>query len=169
MKLRLDDITTRPSHYTIKHSDWFPSEDDYTVSAEAQIVVSRRDDKYFVLRGELEGSFSTACGRCGESVTKELQGQFEYLVTCEEEPPAASLEVECSDQDVNTLFLDEPEINVDEILREQAYLEIPLRTLCRENCKGICVNCGVDLNKQSCSCHSDNSDSPFAILGKLKK
>lgn len=169
MKLRFDDITVKPTHYTIKHSDWFPREDQLAVSAEAHIVVNRRDQDHFVLRGELVGTFTTPCGRCGVVVEKDLQSHFEYLVTRGVEQTDTMQESECKEKDVNTLYTVDPEINIDEILCEQTYLEIPLRTLCKEECRGICVGCGVDLNKNACSCARDNTSSPFAVLSKLKK
>ncbi len=90
-----------------------------------------------------------------------------YLVTTRKEQAIEQRDVECSDEDVITLYLKEPEIDVDEILREQAYLAFPLRTLCSEECKGICAGCGVVLNSEACCCSLDKSNSAFAVLKKL--
>jgi uncharacterized protein len=90
-----------------------------------------------------------------------------YLVTTRKEQALELREIECSDEDAVTLYLREQEIDVDEILREQTYLALPLRTLCSEDCKGICAGCGVDLNDEDCRCSLDESNSAFAVLKKL--
>jgi uncharacterized protein len=90
-----------------------------------------------------------------------------YLVTIRKEQALELGDIECSDEDTITLYLKEPEIDVDEILREQAYLAVPLKTLCSEDCKGICAGCGALLNSQVCCCSVDTPSSTFAVLKKL--
>lgn len=169
MKLRFDDITAIPDHYTIDGGDWVPQEEDHTVSAVAQITVNKRDSLNVVLRGELTGTHTTSCGRCGTEVKNDLSCSFEYLITKEVDQASKEQDVECVAEDESTLYLEKPEIEVYEILREQAYLEIPQRTLCSETCKGICVQCGTDLNSTNCTCSKVNTNSPFAVLSKMKK
>ena len=90
-----------------------------------------------------------------------------YLVSTREEQASELRDIECSDEDAITLYLNEPGINVDEILREQAYLAFPLRNLCSKDCNGICAGCGVALNNEVCCCSTDKSNSAFAVLKKL--
>ena len=122
-----------------------------------------------MLKGELIGCLQGLCGRCGVSVESEIVSRFEYVVTDKKEESSDLQEVECLEDDINTLYLCKPEIDTDEILREQAYLESPVRILCSESCSGICQGCGAQLNSENCRCTADYSDSPFAILGKINK
>ncbi len=72
-------------------------------------------------------------------------------------------------EDADLLCLDTPEIDLDEILREQVYLHMPQQILCRPDCRGLCVGCGVDLNSTVCRCPEETLSSPFAVLNKLKQ
>ena len=58
-------------------------------------------------------------------------------------------------------------IDVDEVVKEQILLAVPTRMLCREDCKGICPECGTDLNKGECACKKDDIDPRWAALKNL--
>jgi DUF177 domain-containing protein len=58
-------------------------------------------------------------------------------------------------------------IDVGEVIREYALLELPMRLLCRPDCKGICPTCGAELNAGPCNCQSDDGDERFAVLRAL--
>ena len=169
MKLHFDEITKKPRHYPISDTSWFPYDDmGSTESVAASVSVSRRGPETVLLKGILEGLRKVACDRCGVEVEQNLHSEFEYLVTTREEELSPLQDVECRDEDAFTIYLEEPEINIDEILQEQAHLAVPLRTLCSEDCKGLCPGCGLALNSDPCSCSQDDNKSPFAVLRKLR-
>ena len=60
------------------------------------------------------------------------------------------------------------EIDLTEAVQEQILLSLPLRPLCREDCKGLCPGCGEDLNKGACGCSGKAVDPRLAVLGNLK-
>ena len=167
MKLLFEEITRKKSRYTISKSDFDLDDESLNLSVTADISLVKHDSETVLLKGQLAGQHVVGCDRCGEQVKEELRSEFDYLVTRREEEALELHETECSDEGALTLYLKEPEIDIDEILREQAYLAIPLRTLCSKDCKGICAGCGVVLNSEACCCSSVNSDSPFSVLRKL--
>ena len=170
MRLLFDDITGKTQRYSISDTHWFPARDaGLLLSATAHLSVSRLDRETIIVEGQLEGTRETVCDRCGERVESLIHGEFVYQVTTRKEDAQELREMECSDDDAILLYLQEPVIETDDILREQAYLAVPLRTLCREDCKGICAGCGVMLNNETCRCNPDRSASPFAVLGKFSK
>jgi uncharacterized protein len=170
MKICFDEISGKTIRYPLDGVAWFPAElGTFVASEPGWISVCRLDSETVILKGELKGVLQSSCGRCGAHVEDDFNNHFEYVVSTKEEERPEEQDVECSDDDLNTLYLQEPEIDIDEILREQAYLESPVRMLCSENCKGVCQGCGAQLNSESCSCSADYSDSPFAILGKINK
>ncbi len=170
MKIGFDKITGKTIRYPLAGVAWFPAElGTFVASEPGWISVCRLDSETVILKGELSGVLQSRCGRCGVHVEDDFNNRFEYVVSSQKEESPEEQEVECSDDTLNTLYLQEPEIDIDEILREQAYLESPVRMLCSENCKGVCQGCGAQLNSESCSCSADYSDSPFAILGKINK
>jgi len=167
MKLLFEDITGKTQKYRLTGGSWLTqANEDFLYDATANISVSRRNAKTVLLEGDLTGTRQALCDRCGEPVKKQLHCQFVYLVTTGKDHALEQRDLECSDDAATMLYLEEPEIDVDEILREQSYLAVPFRILCREDCKGICAGCGVDLNSGTCQCSADQSRSPFAVLGK---
>jgi uncharacterized protein len=168
MKIAFGEIAGKTKRYEIEDVAWFPGELGGFVAHEVTwISVCRLNSESVMLKGELVGVVRGACGRCGEPVESTVASKFEYIVTDKKEERSDLQEVECSDDDVNIHYLLKPEIDTDEILREQAYLESPVWMLCSENCSGICQGCGAQLNSENCRCIVDYSDSPFAILGKI--
>jgi len=169
MKLLFDDITGKSHRYSITDSQWFPPlEECSVIGATASLSVSRQDHETLILEGEIKCRCKVICDRCGESYEENLQSEFVYLVTTRGEDIAEITEQECSDGDALTLYLSEPIIEVDAILREQVWLAVPQKNVCSEDCKGICAGCGVVLHKESCRCESEKCDSPFAVLKKMK-
>ncbi len=167
MKLLFEEITGKTKRYTLMTAVGSQmGMRIVSLDATANISVSRRDSETVILQGKLKAN-GLFVHRCGEQVKENLYCEFEYLVTTGKEQALDLRDFECSDEDAITLYLKEPEIDVDEILREQTYLAFPLRTLCSEDCKGICAGCGVNLNKGDCCCSSDKSTSAFAVLKKL--
>jgi len=59
-------------------------------------------------------------------------------------------------------------VDMTPVIREEFLLQIPIRPLCSPDCKGLCPNCGKDLNEGSCSCKTKNKISPFDILDNFK-
>ena len=169
MKLNIEEITRKISRYSINNSELPPvTEKSSELYAEIEIAVSRRDADSVVVEGELKGRWKVACDRCGELVEQRLQRSFSYLATTGKEEIADLQDIEVKEEDINTLYLEDPVIDLGEILHEQAHLAMPVKTLCNDDCKGICPECGVVLNRSVCSCTPGKKDSPFAVLGKLR-
>lgn len=172
MRLVFKKISKKKNRYSLSGEVWLPEELIKIVpTAFADIVVYKRDTNNIVLQGDLNCKYTVFCDRCGERLMTEAQSSFDYLVTIEKEESTGLGEVECSDEGAQVLYLDslELELDIGAILLEQTYLAMPIKKLCSESCKGICVGCGVSLNSGECVCLSGNERSPFAVLKKLKK
>jgi len=101
-----------------------------------------------LVRGELRLKLRCVCSRCADAFeTEAVDPEFVHSV-------------EINDA---TDFLD----LTDEI-REAIILALPGYPVCSETCRGLCMSCGANLNKTSCSCHESGSDSRWAALGALK-
>lgn len=57
--------------------------------------------------------------------------------------------------------------NLTEVIRQSIIASLPISTICKEECKGICVSCGKNLNECDCNCQPEDADSPFSVLKKL--
>ena len=127
------------------------------------------DDVTAMLKGSLNAVIDSLCSRCGCAISFEVDEIFDYTFRLEKDKAHALEEIECSDEDIETVHLDKPEVSIDEVLLEQLILSIPEKLLCSKNCKGICPGCGVLLNTEQCTCDDGLVDSPFAVLKHLKK
>jgi uncharacterized protein len=119
-----------------------------------------------VVRGRIEGRGKTPCGRCLGDAAVDLGSDLDVLFTCE---PARAADAEDGDDDKDVERHDGVTLDLEGPVREAMILAVPLAPLCREDCRGLCNQCGQDLNQDECE-HSRNGvvDIRFAGLQKLK-
>ena len=170
MKIAFGEIGRGKSRYRVPENSWQPIEDVVILEPpSAEVVLQSKDDDTVLLEGRLAVTVEQACSRCGEPVAFKLNEDFFYLITTREEEVSELPEKECSDEECDTLYLNESVIDVAEILREQMYLALPGKVLCKDTCRGLCPVCGGLLDSETCNCSEIPQDSPFAVLKKLKK
>jgi uncharacterized protein len=97
-------------------------------------------------RGDLEVRVTMLCARCLEPATVEVAAEFAATYV-----PTGTLAGE-DGEEPDVQFYSEDEIDLSQLLREQVILGIPLSTLCRPECKGLCPQCGAELNLGACGC-----------------
>jgi len=117
------------------------------------------------------GSFATRiavkCARCLEPVASELQGSFDLLYRprgIERRGPESSI----SEAETEIGFYSGEGLLLENVLEEQVLLAVPLKALCREDCKGLCPGCGCNRNRESCDCAPATGDERWAALGKIR-
>lgn len=115
------------------------------------------------LTGRLEATVALRCSRCLESFPWSLRTEFELSVVVEH-AGAPSGEAAAS-----VLAAPEGRIALEEVATEQLYLGLPLKPVCRETCRGLCPNCGADLNNDPCACTADAIDPRLAPLLQFRK
>jgi uncharacterized protein len=119
---------------------------------------------------EVEGQFSTTaqveCDRCLKPLAVPVSSEFKLEYVTPETysaTPAAALE----EGDLSLSVFDGEGLDIDEIVGEQVLLALPSRILCTEDCKGLCPECGVDRNLNSCKCESAEIDPRWGALKEL--
>lgn len=137
---------------------------DYMGSTLAFEEPVRVDGKVFNIGGTLEisaqitGKYVTDCSRCGEKVEADLSAElFE------------SVDDEFSDIDEECIVVSGNVIDISGSIDACIFNSIPMQFLCREDCKGLCPQCGTDLNKNKCNCEDEVYDPRFAIFRNLSK
>ena len=119
------------------------------------------------LKGKLDTSLEVPCARCLESVVYEVDRIFDLLYrplgtdAGQEERSITDAETEIGYYQGDGLLLED-------VLREQVLLAVPLKTLCREDCKGLCPHCGKNLNESQCSCAERSEDPRWAALKEIR-
>jgi uncharacterized protein len=117
--------------------------------------------------GHVDTRAQVECDRCLQRVEAPVSADFtlEYITGSEYE---SSEVAELTEAEMSVAVFDGEGLDVDEIVKEQILLAVPTRMLCREDCKGICPECGIDRNTGECSCGADNIDPRWAALKNLK-
>lgn len=100
--------------------------------------------------------YETVCDRCLKSLSRKVQKQFTHTLV-------SSLNDEDND---DFILVEDMHFNLDELLREDILLNIPVKELCTPDCKGLCPMCGADLNIAACSCKPP-VDPRLAVLQTL--
>ncbi|MFZ5814255.1 MAG: YceD family protein [Bacillota bacterium] len=122
-----------------------------------------------LVRAELSGEATLVCSRCLAGFTEELEVAFEeeFIEAGAEEGRAEEDEEEESQRTVS--FYTGDEIDLTEPLRENILLELPMKPLCDEACKGLCPTCGTNLNEGRCGCEGERDvvDPRLAALKDL--
>jgi len=115
-----------------------------------------------ILNADLVVNAHFECDRCSNDFDTKLEGNFKIVYFLGNKPEG--------DEKDNLVYLpitaDRIEIGKD--LRDFAVLSIPMKKICREDCKGLCFNCGKDLNEGECNCDKTKADIRWLPLMELK-
>ena len=170
------DLRTIPTGFRslefVLEKDWWRSDGqrDQVLGIDTPVQVKmkiyRAGDKY-VLDGELSGGFQVVCDRCLEAYHRELKTVFRVFLALPL-PETDQTEIELAEEDLEVDFIRGEEIDLDEIIREQIYLSLPMKSLCSGNCLGLCPICGSNLNAGNCQCHRKQGHPAFLKLKNLK-
>jgi uncharacterized protein len=124
------------------------------------------------VRGRFRTTIELECGRCLKTYQMPVAAPIEEEMPLEGQPwaPEASDEEEDEllEELAEPLFVDNI-FDLDEYLRQSILVNVPIKPLCEEECKGLCPHCGANLNDASCECQPDTEESPFATLASLLK
>ncbi len=114
------------------------------------------------------GGGTVRCDRCLESFHHDLDSGFHLFLQESASGPKGETEVELLDEDMEVEFISGDQLNLDEIVREQVFLSVPMKSVCRETCKGLCPECGANLNHEKCKCLKGSGHPAFQKLKNLK-
>lgn len=121
------------------------------------------------LEGEVEATVRATCSRCAETFPWELATRFFLVAIPGDDPGAGSGELEVGEDDADLLFAPGGTVDLREIAREQVLLNLPLKPVCKGDCKGLCPVCGNNRNQEPCGCQVDAPDPRLAPLLDIKK
>ncbi len=125
------------------------------VSGKADLIVEHRGPDEQVddirVRASYQGEFEVLCARCLDPVNVPLQSDFDLLFRPENADAEAG-ERAITEDETEIGYYGKTGLLLEDVVREQVLLSLPGRTLCREDCKGLCAHCGQNLNLASCNC-----------------
>jgi uncharacterized protein len=130
-------------------------------------LFKKGSDRYR-LTGTVDTILELPCSRCVEPYRLPVESAFDL----EYQPQSANAgqgEIEVGEDDLSTAYYQDDAIDLGQLMREQFYLALPMKPLCREDCAGLCPVCGTNLNRETCGCKRDWEDPRFAALKALKR
>lgn len=126
-----------------------------------KLMVLKSGENYLG-EGEVKTEVGFECSRCLKKYIQAVKSEIKFLLKEEKEQMILESE-EGEDQIQSGSFF-----NLDDLVRENLILSLPLKPLCSEDCKGLCPICGVNLNLSTCECKREAIDPRWEKLKKLK-
>ncbi len=110
-----------------------------------------------LLKATAQFVFSAPCDRCAEPVEQATQVSFEHVVVTQVE----------DEENDGFVVAEQMQLDAEELLRDNLILWMPSKVLCKPDCKGLCDQCGKNLNEGECGCKKSTVDPRLAALGSL--
>jgi len=175
MKIRVDEI---PESGRLLHVHWtqerlermLPPNDPKGFSLARPLNVDLEIHKkpdHLEVTGSITGKLTLTCDRCLDEYPSEMVRTVRVLLFRESVSPREE-EVELEPDELEYEFFDGEILDVDRMIAEEVFLELPLRFLCSEDCRGLCPGCGANLNHEPCLCRTRKVPSAFEALRNLK-
>jgi len=145
----------------------FPKTDDteFTLLTPVRYELSvKKFDDTVSIEGPVTVEASLACSRCLEDYNLSMSLQMAIKLTPKSTLPEGA-EMELRNDDLDVYYYEGDEIDLDPFIYEEVMLNIPVRPLCSEECKGICPTCGRNRNTEPCDC----PEAPSSLLGEKLK
>jgi uncharacterized protein len=128
------------------------ADEGFRVQAPVHLVFDvLKDGVQFHLVGRVQSALALTCGRCLGEIALPVDLPFDLLYLPHAQN-AGEGELEVEDDDMTTAYYRDEQIDLGQLVLEQFYLAIPMKPLCRESCRGLCAECGTNLNTGTCSC-----------------
>jgi uncharacterized protein len=119
------------------------------------------------IRGYIGTRLSAHCDRCLAPITIPIERDFDLAYR-----PVATIareeEIEVPKEELGVGFFSGDGVALADVITEQVILAVPMKTLCREDCRGLCPVCGADRNRVDCHCPFPKEESPFARLKQFE-
>jgi len=140
-------------------------------SGRAEVIHEHRGPKEIVadirLKGRFSGKVQVPCARCIEPVELPLAGEFDLIFR----PVGADGglgERSISTPETEIGYYQKDSLTLEDVLREQVLLSLPVRALCKHDCLGLCPRCGANRNHQPCNCDVGSNDPRWEALAGLR-
>jgi uncharacterized protein len=143
--------------------------EDFRVVAPVHLTARATKDAQKVrLTGRVQTTLEAGCSSCLEPFTIPVDAPFDLLFL----PDTAGAERGDADRtvhedDVGVSFYKDDTIDLGAVMREQFFLALPMKPLCRDDCQGLCPVCGVNRNRETCAGHAEWTDPRLEPLKKL--
>ncbi len=112
------------------------------------------------LSAKVRASLIFECDRCCEEFIEDFECSFTEVLKKESG-------LESDDKNPDAIYFEGNSLELDDIVLNNILVELPLKHLCKASCKGLCADCGQNLNHGECKCDTRTSDPRFDVLDKF--
>ena len=177
MKIVLDHISVKPLELNgDKAIELFPALVEAQAAGEciftapvSYSLAASKEYGHIRVSGDVKTSVMICCSRCLAEYESQISSYFTIIFRKGiVDPGFTEDETELSEDDLISSVYSGDEIDLTHDIEEQVAMAIPLKPLCKESCKGLCPECGVDLNKSSCTCTEKAFNFKFSALKGFK-
>jgi uncharacterized protein len=147
----------------------FDRTEEFTVVESVSLAADVHKDKNtYRLVGRATTTLEMTCSRCIEPFRVPVEAVFDLRYLPHRENTGEE-EREIEEDDLNTAYYRDETIDLGDLLREQFFLTLPMKPLCAEACRGLCPQCGTNLNRGACDCRDAWVDPRLEGLKAFKK
>jgi uncharacterized protein len=162
LKIRISGLSNGiHDHHFISDPSEIGLEPNFTEPVDVRATVDKAQHQVNV-KAELRTSGTFSCDRCLEEFVQPIDARYNMFYIFDEES-AGKYRVD----EVRVLSPDTVSIDLTEDVREVVVLSVPLKLLCKQDCKGLCPHCGTNWNTGTCNCKDVRVDSRWEGLANL--
>jgi uncharacterized protein len=172
MRIEVENLKEKPEVFSHSYAPGeveFEDEGARLVSAAEVAGDASRKGEEVRVRGSIKTEVELLCDRCLAPRREPLEVEFDTRFIPQEKAAGESDNVELLTDDLGLAAYEGDAVDLDELVREQIVLALPLRNLCGEDCKGLCQKCRANLNAGQCSCEQKEIDPRWSALADWKK
>ena len=144
--------------------------EDFRIVAPVRLTARiTKDAEKVRLVGRVQTTLETDCGRCLEPFQVAVDAKLDLMFLPDTGGGAekAAGEKEVREEDVGVSFYADDTIDLGVMMRDEFYLALPMKPLCKDDCKGLCPVCGANRNREACTCRAEWVDPRMESLKKL--
>lgn len=179
MIIQLDELSDKIQAFTFDEKpENFPALAEINAAGQCRFdhmvdieLGARRMGELVIVEGCFKTLVGLTCNRCLKPYQITLGSPFNLNFTNElpeENVPEDIDEIELGSEEIGLIFFQGEVIDLRDALQSEIVMAVPMKPLCKPECKGLCAKCGADLNRDGCSCERGNFDPRFAVLKNLK-
>jgi uncharacterized protein len=127
------------------------------------------EDRDLHVDGTVQTSIRFRCARCDKEFVSSFSTSFDLSYLPQPKWTNKDSEIELKYEEMEVAYYDGIAFDVDLMVLEQVELAMPMKFVCREDCKGLCYVCGADLNENACQCKKEDADSRLSVLLDFRK
>ncbi|HYK91966.1 MAG TPA: DUF177 domain-containing protein [Acidobacteriota bacterium] len=173
MFIEIDDLKQEPLHvchtYRVGEVQFLHEDAALNEPVRTDFLLTHKD-RDLRIGGSVQTAIRFKCSRCVKEFSRPFSTNFDLFYLPQPDwKKNRNDEIELRYEDMEVAYYDGVRFDVDLMVLEQIELGMPMKFVCRDDCKGLCYRCGADLNEGECPCKKDEADARLSVLLEFRK